>query len=149
MGHSAGVSGGVRSLAFSPDGTKLVSGGGNGSVKIWSAIKGEGNTLLYDNHGAKLALSKDGSCIFCGRNSEIVIYDAGDGREIVSFATDSWLVTQPTFSPSGTRVAAACGDNGIRIWDYKKRCELAILTCLLYTSPSPRDRTRSRMPSSA
>ena len=24
-----------------------------------------------------------------------------------------------------------------------------IMTCLLYTSPSPRDRTRSRMPSSA
>ena len=26
---------------------------------------------------------------------------------------------------------------------------LEIYTCLLYTSPSPRDRTRSRMPSSA
>ena len=26
---------------------------------------------------------------------------------------------------------------------------LAIMGCLLYTSPSPRDRTRSRMPSSA
>ena len=26
---------------------------------------------------------------------------------------------------------------------------LTLLTCLLYTSPSPRDRTRSRMPSSA
>ena len=26
---------------------------------------------------------------------------------------------------------------------------LDLLTCLLYTSPSPRDRTRSRMPSSA
>ena len=26
---------------------------------------------------------------------------------------------------------------------------LAALVCLLYTSPSPRDRTRSRMPSSA
>ena len=26
---------------------------------------------------------------------------------------------------------------------------IAALTCLLYTSPSPRDRTRSRMPSSA
>ena len=25
----------------------------------------------------------------------------------------------------------------------------ALVTCLLYTSPSPRDRTRSRMPSSA
>ena len=31
-------------------------------------------------------------------------------------------------------------DNGI---------EVNIFTCLLYTSPSPRDRTRSRMPSSA
>ena len=27
--------------------------------------------------------------------------------------------------------------------------DVAVITCLLYTSPSPRDRTRSRMPSSA
>ena len=27
--------------------------------------------------------------------------------------------------------------------------QFRVLTCLLYTSPSPRDRTRSRMPSSA
>ena len=31
----------------------------------------------------------------------------------------------------------------------KKNSEGNIMTCLLYTSPSPRDRTRSRMPSSA
>ena len=31
----------------------------------------------------------------------------------------------------------------------KKYCNDKIKTCLLYTSPSPRDRTRSRMPSSA
>ena len=30
-----------------------------------------------------------------------------------------------------------------------KRMSSAIYSCLLYTSPSPRDRTRSRMPSSA
>ena len=29
------------------------------------------------------------------------------------------------------------------------RFTLVFLSCLLYTSPSPRDRTRSRMPSSA
>ena len=34
-------------------------------------------------------------------------------------------------------------DTGIESWPYNP------LTCLLYTSPSPRDRTRSRMPSSA
>ena len=33
--------------------------------------------------------------------------------------------------------------------EYDKRSKAITQTCLLYTSPSPRDRTRSRMPSSA
>ena len=32
---------------------------------------------------------------------------------------------------------------------YDRRVKTALYSCLLYTSPSPRDRTRSRMPSSA
>ena len=37
------------------------------------------------------------------------------------------------------------------LYNYIERCELGArnIDCLLYTSPSPRDRTRSRMPSSA
>ena len=34
-------------------------------------------------------------------------------------------------------------------WDNVYKTVNVVLTCLLYTSPSPRDRTRSRMPSSA
>ena len=34
------------------------------------------------------------------------------------------------------------------IWEWYKKSEASFWTCLLYTSPSPRDRTRSRMPSS-
>src|SRR5664280_2893879 len=38
-------------------------------------------------------------------------------------------------------------------WDFQHdataRIDVVLITCLLYTSPSPRDRTRSRMPSSA
>ena len=33
--------------------------------------------------------------------------------------------------------------------NHKYFCSLLVGNCLLYTSPSPRDRTRSRMPSSA
>ena len=36
-----------------------------------------------------------------------------------------------------------------QLFDQWKLFELTPYTCLLYTSPSPRDRTRSRMPSSA
>ena len=38
---------------------------------------------------------------------------------------------------------------GDRIEEYTDTFEIDYITCLLYTSPSPRDRTRSRMPSSA
>ena len=46
------------------------------------------------------------------------------------------------------------GDNHDRLADFvneaKQRCDLLVFTgCLLYTSPSPRDRQKSRMPSSA
>ena len=34
-------------------------------------------------------------------------------------------------------------------WTINSALVATIITCLLYTSPSPRDRTRSRMPSSA
>ena len=43
----------------------------------------------------------------------------------------------------GWEVRSACdGEEGLRL-------ALEWKACLLYTSPSPRDRTRSRMPSSA
>ena len=39
---------------------------------------------------------------------------------------------------------------GFTGWDYYRQNPIEIIAfCLLYTSPSPRDRTRSRMPSSA
>ena len=49
---------------------------------------------------------------------------------------------QSLFIPSGVVHSAKNIGSG-------KASELATYVCLLYTSPSPRDRTRSRMPSSA
>ena len=53
-----------------------------------------------------------------------------------------------------TNVASRCGFTnqyeGLQtIWDEYKDKNVVVIGCLLYTSPSPRDRTRSRMPSSA
>ena len=39
--------------------------------------------------------------------------------------------------------------NMLFLWIFADNIEATIGSCLLYTSPSPRDRTRSRMPSSA
>ena len=47
-----------------------------------------------------------------------------------------------------TLVAAACGDDDGGDSSASSSDEVT-LTCLLYTSPSPRDKRQSRMPSSA
>ena len=44
----------------------------------------------------------------------------------------------------GAATAYYCAEAGLRVAVVEKHT-----ACLLYTSPSPRDRTRSRMPSSA
>ena len=46
-------------------------------------------------------------------------------------------------------VRVTAGLRGFTRAEARRRAEAVLETCLLYTSPSPRDRTRSRMPSSA
>ena len=45
---------------------------------------------------------------------------------------------------SHPKLVKVLADQGSKLWHTSN-----LYTCLLYTSPSPRDRTRSRMPSSA
>ena len=55
-------------------------------------------------------------------------------------------------NPDSWQVTYARSEIQIGLWKIHKvvkSMEVIVHTCLLYTSPSPRDRTRSRMPSSA
>ena len=68
------------------------------------------------------------------------------------------IVCYPTFGGSGivaTELGKALADKGHEVHFVAYRQPVRLndqvnnIVCLLYTSPSPRDRTRSRMPSSA
>ena len=62
------------------------------------------------------------------------------------------VVAFPVYTIISRRVVRREGESSAWTWEYRGRYQDGTESpwlCLLYTSPSPRDRTRSRMPSSA
>jgi WD40 repeat protein/serine/threonine protein kinase len=89
---------GVNTLAFSPDGQRLVSGGEEGHVKIWNAISGAELATLPQH----------------GRTGP-----ASDAR-LIGVVSVAW-------SPDGTRLATASADAPIHVWDPESRELMATL----------------------
>ena len=72
--------------------------------------------------------------------------DEGNPTHRHTIAMLGHIVTTPaTYDDEGEELTAAVLANNYSVAVYSALASL----CLLYTSPSPRDRTRSRMPSSA
>ena len=72
-------------------------------------------------------------------SDEIVVSQNGQESGFVDDDRESDIFEGDVISPKYTFLAVMNNNNR----------QNSKLTCLLYTSPSPRDRTRSRMPSSA
>ena len=66
--------------------------------------------------------------------------------DILKQIPDGTTVERPARNLSGRPTTITLTKNG-NVWE--PNASGTITGCLLYTSPSPRDRTRSRMPSSA
>jgi WD40 repeat protein len=80
----------VRALAWSPDGTRLVSSGDDGTAQVWDAETGA-ELLTYRGHtgpfaGATrrvfgIAWSPDGTCIVSGDDQAVHVWAAAMGQE--------------------------------------------------------------------
>ena len=90
-----------------------------------------------------------------GVNKAIIVGNLGNDPEIRKTQTGATVATiSVATSESWTDKTSGEKQNKVewhRVVAFNRLAEIIeqYLTCLLYTSPSPRDRTRSRMPSSA
>jgi dipeptidyl aminopeptidase/acylaminoacyl peptidase len=118
----------IDSVAYSPDGTRLVAGSRDGRVLLCETATGKEVARVKvggRNRDAKAAFSPDGKLVAAGsRDGELVLWDAGALREVRRFPRSKEGVMCLAFSPDGKRLAVGCiserkgrSSDLVRLWD--------------------------------
>jgi eukaryotic-like serine/threonine-protein kinase len=115
-----GQSGAMDSVAVSPDGRRIASGGSDNTVRIWDVQTGEELHTLYGHIGRvhSVAFSADGRRIVSGgEDLTIKVWDASTGEEVITLHGTGSITRSVAFNPQGTRIASSHGDGCVRIWE--------------------------------
>jgi WD40 repeat protein/tRNA A-37 threonylcarbamoyl transferase component Bud32 len=126
-----GHSGGVKSVAFSPDGSRLLSGSADGTIRLWDAASGQELHALNGHTGVvwSVAFSRDGCRLASGSDDgTIKLWDTASRQELRTFKRHTGAIKSVAFNADGSRLASGSEDQTIKIWDAVSGQEVRTLT---------------------
>jgi eukaryotic-like serine/threonine-protein kinase len=119
----------VNSLAFSPDGERLASAGGDGAVKVWNSKTGKVIQTIPNAHPDavfSVAFHPEGKHLASvGFDQRVKVWDLATEKEVFNepcYAVhNNGTAYTVAFSPGDGRKLAAGSDGAMKVWDWRSR----------------------------
>jgi WD40 repeat protein len=126
VGRLVGHQGRVHTVAFSPDGKTLASGGEDRSIRIWEPATGREVRRInpaQERGVSSVAFSPDGKRLAAsGWGAAVRLWDPATGTEVRRLQGPAEWVSSVAFSPDG-KVLASAGA-GVGLWEVETGKEL-------------------------
>ena len=121
----------VNSVAFSPDGSKIISGSDDMTIRVWNASTGIEMLPPLQGHNGwinSVAFSPDESRIISGSDDKTIrVWDASTGIEMLPpLQCQNGSIYSVAFSLDGSKVISKSRDTTIQVWDAHTGLEILL-----------------------
>ena len=109
----------IYSVAFSPDGKYIASGGVDNTLRLWSLADGSAAKSFagHKNFVNSVAFSPDGKkLVSAGEDGAVKIWNAEDGSCLNTLKGHKDSVSSAVFFPDGESVASGSTDGTVKLW---------------------------------
>ncbi len=120
----------VDSMAFSPDGQRIVTGSDDRTARVWDAASGRELFKIMGHNGPvnSVGFSQDGHRIITSSDDQTArVWEAATGRELFKLMGHRGSVSSAAFSRDGQWIVTGSHDQTAKVWEVATRRVLVTL----------------------
>lgn len=124
LGHASQV--GVNAV-FSPDGRYALSGGRDGTLKLWNLDSGKEIRTYQGHKGRVMSIAYSPNrrhALSAGEDRTLKLWDIDTGREIRTYKGHSGVVNSIALSSDGQLAVSGSVDKTLKLWDVENGREI-------------------------